>query len=99
MATIRPEVTGRAVGEHLEPLAVSPLQACKLLSVGNTRLYALLAAGELESYLDGRMRRITLQSIRRRVARLVAAPGATGGAPQLRRRGRPRKNQAGAVAQ
>jgi hypothetical protein len=43
--------------------------------VGNTRLYELLSAGELESYLDGRARRITMASIRTRVARLVAAGG------------------------
>jgi excisionase family DNA binding protein len=50
MATIRPEVTGRA----LEPLAVSPRQACLLLGVGNTRLYQLIGAGELEAYHEGR---------------------------------------------
>jgi len=49
-------VAESAVGEHLEPLVVSPRQACKLLSVGNTRLYQLIAAGELETYRDGRMR-------------------------------------------
>jgi excisionase family DNA binding protein len=92
MATISPEFTGRAAGDQLEPLAVSPRQACKLLSIGNTRLYQLIGAGELESYHDGRMRRITMQSIRRRVARLVAAAGVTGAAPQPRRRGRPPKN-------
>ena len=97
MATISPEITGRVVGDHLEPLAVSPRQACKLLSVGNTRLYELLAVGELELYLDGRMRRITMQSIRRRVARLVAAAGVTGVAAQPRRRGRPRKADSAAA--
>jgi excisionase family DNA binding protein len=80
----------RTAGEHLEPLAVSPRQACLLLGVGNTRLYQLIGAGELVTYKDGRSRRVTMQSIRARVARLAAAAGATGAAPP-RRRGRPRK--------
>ena len=92
--------TGHAVGEHLEPLAVSPRQACLLLGVGNTRLYALLSAGELETYRDGRMRRVTMRSIRARIARLLASEGATGAAAEValrRRRGRPRKHTDGAV--
>jgi hypothetical protein len=43
-----------------------------LLSVGNTHLYELISTGELDSYLEGRARRITMESIQRRVARLVA---------------------------
>jgi excisionase family DNA binding protein len=69
MATIRPQITGR---NDLEALAVSPRQACRLLGVGNTRLYELINAGELDSYRDGRMRRVTMESIRARVARLLA---------------------------
>jgi excisionase family DNA binding protein len=93
MPTILPEVTGRKVGDGLEPLAVSPRQACLLLGVGNTRLYALLAAGELASYKDGRMRRVSMASIRARIARLLEGEGATGAAPR-RGRGRPRKTPA-----
>ena len=93
MATIHPEVTGRAVGEHLEPLAVSPREACRLLSIGNTYLYRLIAERELDSYRDGRARRITMESIRRRIVQLLAAAGATSAATEAaaRRRGRPRK--------
>jgi excisionase family DNA binding protein len=83
--------TGRTVGADLEPLAVSPRQACLLLSVGNTRLYQLIGNGELVAYRDGRSRRVTMQSIRARVARLAAgASDATQAAPR-RGRGRPRK--------
>ena len=32
----------------------------------------LIRTGELDSYLEGRARRITMESIQRRVARLVA---------------------------
>jgi excisionase family DNA binding protein len=93
MRTLNPEVTGRALGD-LEPLAVSPRHACRLLSVGNTRLYELIAAGEIESYRDGRSRRITVASIRTRIARLLANVGAPPTSPPnapTRRRGRPRK--------
>jgi hypothetical protein len=37
-------------------LVVSPRAARRLLDTGNTRLYELLAAGELDSYRDGRSR-------------------------------------------
>lgn len=92
MATAHPGVTGRRSGDKdrvIEPLAVSPRQACLLLGIGNTRLYELIHDGELVTYHEGRARRITMESIRARVARL-----ADGGdrPPQLRRRGRPPKH-------
>ena len=77
---------------HLPPLAVSPRKACVLLDCGNTHLYELLRDGQLESYLDGHARRITMRSIHRRIARLLASASATGTAtaemPQPRRSGR-----------
>jgi hypothetical protein len=45
MATAHPGVTGRRPGDRdrlIEPLAVSPRQACLLLGIGNTRLYELI---------------------------------------------------------
>jgi len=57
----------------IEPLVVKPKVAWKLLGCGNTRGYELLAAGELESYKDGRSRKITVASIKAFVARQVAA--------------------------
>jgi len=81
-------MTGRTVPLSLEPLAVSPRQACVLLGIGNTRLYELIQDGELVTYHEGRARRITMESIRARVARLA---GASDKAPQPRRRGRPPK--------
>jgi hypothetical protein len=71
------------------PLVVSPRVACVMLNIGTTRLYALIGAGELDSYLDGRVRRITVESIHRRIARLLVASGHAS-EPQ-RRRGRPPK--------
>jgi hypothetical protein len=55
------------------PLIVKPRGACELLDCGITRLYALLAAGELESFLDGRSRKITTDSIRRYIQRRLEA--------------------------
>ena len=85
MATIHPGVTGRGeVRDRLEPLAVSPRQACLLLGIGNTRLYELIGNGELVAYKDGGSRRITMASIRARVERLASA-GANGDAAHRRR--------------
>ena len=102
MLTEHPGVTGRAADTAVvEPLAVSPRECCRLLGIKTTRFYQLLAAGELETYLDGRARRVTMRSIRARIARLLAADGATGAitqAPTPRRRGRPRKVTAPEVA-
>jgi excisionase family DNA binding protein len=79
---------------EVEPLAVSPRVAWHLLGCGNTHGYALLDAGELESFRDGRSRRITMRSIKDYIARRIAANATTSGATtdvQPRRRGRPRK--------
>jgi excisionase family DNA binding protein len=100
MATIHPGITGRAVDDQLEPLAVSPRQARRLLGIGKTRLYQLVAANELKSYRDGRARRITMESIRARIARLLAEAGASGSPTQVAphgRRGRPPKLPANEV--
>jgi hypothetical protein len=54
------------------PLVVKPREARSMLACGNTRLYELLAAKELDSFLDGRSRKITVDSIRRYIARRLA---------------------------
>jgi excisionase family DNA binding protein len=66
----------------LDPLVVKPREAWVMLGCGNTWGYELLAAGELESYLDGRSRKITVASIHAYIARRLAAKGATGGTAQ-----------------
>jgi excisionase family DNA binding protein len=55
------------------PLAVKPKKACQLLDCGNTRLYELLAQGELVSFKDGNSRKILVTSIRDYIDRRVAA--------------------------
>jgi hypothetical protein len=69
-----------------ERLVVSPKRARYLLDVGNTRLYELLAANELDSFLDGRSRKITVESIRRYVSRRLS----TGQSSVPHSRSRPR---------
>jgi excisionase family DNA binding protein len=63
-------------GADVTPLVVAPKVAWKMLACSNTHGYELLAAGELESYKEGRSRRITIASIRGLIARRLAAAGA-----------------------
>jgi hypothetical protein len=91
MGTNQPGITSRAGNSALEPLAVKPRDAWHMLGCGNTHGYQLLGAGELESYLDGSSRKITVASIRAYIARRLAAAEATGAAMQaVPRRRRPR---------
>jgi excisionase family DNA binding protein len=60
---------------NVQPLVVKPKVAWQMLGIGNTRGYELIAAGELESYRDGRSRKITVASIKRYVERQLAASG------------------------
>jgi excisionase family DNA binding protein len=70
--------TSRAIAtanqaDNALPLVVPPRQACALLSIGLTRCYELLGAGELESFKDGKSRKITVSSIRAYVDRRLRA--------------------------
>jgi hypothetical protein len=60
------------ISESVEPIAVRPKVAQKMGGWGHTRLYQLIASGELESYRDGRARMITVRSIKARAARLLS---------------------------
>jgi hypothetical protein len=73
-----------------ERLVVSPRRAKYMLDVGNTRLYELLNRKELDSYLEGRSRKITKASIHRLIARRLALTRGTSNLSP-RRRGRPPK--------
>jgi hypothetical protein len=76
-----------------ERLVVSPRRARQMLDCGNTRLYELIKNNELESFLDGRSRKIVVASIRAYVARkLAAAVVATDAVKPPRRRIRQRKS-------
>ena len=76
--------------DHYEPLLVNPKVAWKMLGCGNTRGYQLLAAGKLASFLDGRSRKIVVQSIYHYIARRLDESAAAESQPK-RRRGRPPK--------
>jgi excisionase family DNA binding protein len=58
---------------HDGPLVCSPRRACELLDIGTTRLYELIAAGELQSFKAGKSRKITLASIQGYIAAQLAA--------------------------
>jgi len=69
-----------ALGDD-ERLVVRPKVACVMLAIGVTRLYELIDKDELESYLDGSARKITVASIKTYVTRQLeraAAEPATG---------------------
>jgi hypothetical protein len=59
--------------EMIEPFVVRPRTACRLLDCGVTRLYALIARGEVESFLDGGSRKIVVASIKDYLDRQRAA--------------------------
>lgn len=61
-----------ALRNTTQPLAVPPLEAGRLLSLGISRVYALMRAGELQSYQDGNARRITMESINAHIERRLA---------------------------
>lgn len=55
------------------PLLLSPERAAERLELGRTKIFELMAAGELESVLIGRSRRIPADAVESYVARLRAA--------------------------
>jgi excisionase family DNA binding protein len=61
-----------------QPLVVRPRVAWRLLDCGNAYGYRLIAAGELESYRDGRARKITVKSIHHYIMRRLAEGGCRG---------------------
>jgi len=64
--------TSDSFGAAAGPIVVTPKAASEMLSCGITRLYELIAAGEIDSYTDGRARRIVVSSIRSYVQRRLA---------------------------
>src|SRR5262245_4267512 len=73
-------------------LLVSPKEAQRLLSVGNSTFYKLVRSGELPSLKLGKARRVPLAAIKGLVERLAEGQG-------KRRRGRPRLPKYPAAAQ
>ena len=64
----------RAVSIAFEsPLVASPKQAMRAIQVSRKKLYELINTAELESYTEGRSRRITVKSINDYIERRLAA--------------------------
>jgi hypothetical protein len=59
--------------DQLRPLVVSPRGAGRLLDYGHKKVYQLIATGELESFKDGRSRKILVASIHEHINRCMAA--------------------------
>jgi excisionase family DNA binding protein len=55
------------------PLVASPNQAMRSIQVSRKKLYELINTGELESYTEGKSRRITVKSINDYIERRLAA--------------------------
>jgi excisionase family DNA binding protein len=55
------------------PLVASPKQAMRAIQVSRKKLYELINTGELESYTEGKSRRITVKSINDYIERRLAA--------------------------
>jgi hypothetical protein len=59
--------------ENCEPLAVSVKKGCAIIDSGPTRLYELINSGEIESYRDGKSRKVVVASLKAYVERQIAA--------------------------
>jgi len=56
----------------LEQRDLRTAEACQALACKKTKLFDLIAAGEVDSYLDGTVRKVTGASIVRRRQRMLA---------------------------
>jgi excisionase family DNA binding protein len=61
------------------PLVTSPNQAMTAIQVSRKKLYELINTGELESYTEGKSRRITVKSINEYIERRLATEAARRG--------------------
>jgi hypothetical protein len=59
----------------IDPLVVRPAEAWRMLGCGPTYGYELLERGELDSFTDGGARKITVESIKRYIAKKLATAG------------------------
>jgi hypothetical protein len=76
---------------ELQPVLTNPKVARRMLDCGSTHFYGKVLP-ELDSFLDGRSRKITVESIYRYIARQLSKTENESTEPRPRRRGRPRKH-------
>lgn len=62
------------MSSRVEPVVVTVADAATMLSVGRSRVYELIARGELASVKLGASRRVTIKSIRQLLARSALPP-------------------------
>jgi hypothetical protein len=70
----------KMLADDEDRIAVGTARACYMLDCGESHLRKLIVSGDLETFLDGSRRRVTVESIRRYIERQIAA------SPPLRRR-------------
>ena len=70
--------TGLGRQEKQAAIAVPPREASRLLSLSLSKIYQLLRAGELDSYSDGKARRVIVASIYAYIERRLAAGAGAG---------------------
>ena len=58
-----------SVNQSIEPICVRVNDAARMIGVGRTKLYELIATGELETVKIGKATRITTDSLHRLVER------------------------------
>src|SRR5215471_1278742 len=94
------QMSDNTSSEIVEPLAVRPKTAWRMLGCGNSHGYGLLARGELDSYTDGSARKITVASIKSYIERRLGKAGKIRKSPAkpFKDRKRPRKNTAATEA-
>src|SRR5690242_1103817 len=63
-----------AATDHVEPLAIKASKACEILDCSTVHLWKLMSEGELEHFLDGRFRKVTMASLKAYIARRQKAP-------------------------
>ena len=65
----KPPHTRHPTCTNVDPIVVSTAEARRMGCWGKTKLFDLIRDGELESFLDGTQRRITVASIRAYIQR------------------------------
>ena len=63
----------------IEKLLYKPEEAAKALGIGRSKIYALMATGQLESVLVGGSRRIPLEALHAFIEQLRASPSEEAG--------------------
>jgi excisionase family DNA binding protein len=77
---------------EIKPLVVGMSSAAQLLDCGDDRLYQLIKSRQLDSYLDGNRRKITVSSIEAYINKQIGTDGFQRGRYPLRHNSTPGKS-------